>query len=223
MASASNRNLYVGTEEGLYLAEEKGREYNAHRLPLPGKGTLRSPVLIDRDDPRRLYAATSRGGVQRSEDGGQSWQEINNGILYKEAWCIVQHPKTGEIVVGTGPSSVFKSADGGDSWIDCERLRTLPETIDWTFPRPPHVSHVKGLALCLDDPGLVFGAVEEGWIIRSKNGGESWQNIKEGTEFDSHSVAVMPDNSKVVIATSGKGVYRSVDGGERFLNCSQGI
>jgi photosystem II stability/assembly factor-like uncharacterized protein len=223
MAPGLNRILYVGTEDGLYLAEEKGKEYHPHPLALQGKGALRSPVVIDRDDRRRIYAATARGGVQRSEDAGQTWREINNGILYKEAWCIVQHPKTGELVVGTGPSSVFKSADGGDSWVDCERLRDLPETIDWTFPRPPHVSHVKGLALRTDNPMFILGAVEEGWVIRSLDGGKSWQNIKDGVEFDAHSVAVMPDNPEVVIATSGQGVYKSSNGGDSFVNSSQGL
>ena len=83
MARNSNRMLYVGTEDGLYLAEPDGRECKSRPLALQGKGALRSPVLIDRDDPRRIYAATSRGGMQRSEDRGQSWHEINNGILYK--------------------------------------------------------------------------------------------------------------------------------------------
>ena len=223
MAPGTNRVLYVGTEDGLYLAEEKGNEYASRPLGLRGKGAMRSPVVIDRDDCQRIYAVTARGGVQRSEDGGQTWQEINNGILYKETWCIVQHPKTGELVVGTGPSSVFKSIDGGDSWVDCERLRDLPETIDWTFPRPPHVSHIKGLALSPDNPMLIFGAVEEGWVIRSQDGGTSWQNIKDGVEFDAHAVAVMPDNPEVVIATSGQGVYKSTNGGDSFVNSSQGL
>jgi photosystem II stability/assembly factor-like uncharacterized protein len=223
MARNSNRMLYVGTEDGLYLAEPDGKEYKSHPLALQGKGALRSPVVIDRDDPRRIYAATSRGGMQRSEDHGQNWHEINNGILYKETWCVVQHPTTSELFVGTGPSSVFKSADGGDSWTDCERLRDLPETIDWTFPRPPHVSHVKGLALRPDDPMVILGAIEEGWIVRSQDGGKSWQNIKEGVEFDAHSVAVMTDNPTVVIATSGQGVYKSINGGDSFVESSQGL
>lgn len=225
MTKGSDRILYyIGTAaDGLYLAESNGSGYKSRPLGLQGKGALRSPVVVDRSDRRRLYAATSRGGVFRSEDAGQTWREINDGILYKEAWSIAQHPKTGELYVGTGPSSVFKSTNGGNTWVDCEQLRTLSETIDWTFPRPPHVSHVKGLALCVDDPMLIFGAIEEGWIIRSRDGGESWQNIKEGTEFDSHSVAVMPDNPSVVIATSGKGVYRSSDGGDHFVSSSQGL
>ncbi len=223
MAVRSDRILYIGTADGLYQAKSEGNGYSARLLGLQGKGALRSPVVIDRIHPRRLYAATSRAGVFRSENGGQIWREINEGIIYKEAWSLVQHPKTGELYVGTGPSSVFKSIDGGDTWIDCEQLRSLPETKDWTFPQPPHVSHVKGLATCSDDPMFVFGAVEEGWLIRSKDGGKSWQNIKEGVEFDSHSVTIMPDNPSVVVATSGKGVYRSLNGGDSFINSSEGL
>jgi photosystem II stability/assembly factor-like uncharacterized protein len=223
MAKSSERILWLGTEDGLYRAEFNRSGDKTCPSGLQGKGALRAPVVIDRGDSRRLYAATSRGGVFRSEDAGKTWREINDGILYKETWSIVQHPESGELYIGTGPSAVFKSTDGGDTWTDCEQLRTLPETIDWTFPRPPHVSHVKGLALCVEDPLLIFGAVEEGWIIRSKDGGKSWENIKEGTEFDSHSVAVMPGNPSVVIATSGDGVYRSSDGGDHFVSSSRGL
>lgn len=166
---------------------------------------------------------TSRGGVFRSEDRGRSWREINEGIVYKETWSLAQHPKTGELVLGTGPTAIFKSSDGGDHWSECEQLRTLPETQDWTFPNPPHVSHVKGLSLCASDPLLIFGAVEEGWLIRSKDGGKTWQNIKQGTEFDSHSVAVMPDDPAIVIATSGKSFYKSGDGGDRFTKHDRGL
>lgn len=223
MAVKADRILYVGTAEGLYRAEAGGNGHGSRLLGLQGKGAIRSPVVIDRADRRRLYAGTSRAGVWRSEDGGESWREINEGVIYKEAWSLAEHPKTGELYLGTGPSSVFKSLDGGDSWIDCEQLKTLPETEEWTFPNPPHISHIKGLALSADDPLFIFGAVEEGWLIRSKDGGKSWQNIREGTEFDSHSVVILSDNPRVVIATSGKGFYRSVDGGDHFTESSSGL
>ncbi|HEY3305584.1 MAG TPA: hypothetical protein VGL70_18830 [Candidatus Binatia bacterium] len=223
MAAKSERILYIGTAEGLFQATPENGGYQSRPSGLQGKGALRAPVVIDWHDSRRMYAATSRGGMFRSEDRGATWREINEGIVYKEAWSLAQHPATGELVLGTGPSSIFKSNDGGDSWIDCEQLRSLPETEDWTFPQPPHVSHVKDLALCGSDPLLIFGAIEEGWIVRSKDGGKTWKNIKEGTEFDSHSVAVMPDAPNVVVATSGKSFYKSVDGGDRFVKCAAGL
>src|SRR5258705_12789172 len=223
MAIGLDHVLYIGTANGLYQAESECGGYEVWLVGLQAKGALRHPVVIDREDRRRLYAGTSKAGVYRSGDRGQSWHEINDGIIYKEVFSLVQHPKTGELYVGTGPSSVFKSDDGGDNWSDCEQLRNLPETIDWTFPRPPHVSHVKGLALRSDNPLAIIGAVEEGWVVRSQDGGETWQNIKEGVEFDAHYVAVMPDNQDVVIATSGKGVYRSHNGGASFVNSSKGL
>ena len=220
---SDERILYIGTEDGLYRAARENGGYQPRPVALQGKGAIRSPVVIDCRDSRRMYAATGRGGVFVSENGGEKWREINEGVTYKEAWSLVQHPRTGELVLGTGPSSIFKSSDGGDSWKDCEALRNLAETIDWTFPQPPHVSHVKGLALCADDPKFIFGAIEEGWLIRSRDGGATWENIKDGTEFDSHSVAIMPDDLSIVTATSGKLFYKSTNGGDSFVKCDAGL
>jgi photosystem II stability/assembly factor-like uncharacterized protein len=221
MATAKDRVLYIGTTDGVYRAEPNGDDdYRVQTLGLQGQGMVRAPVLADRDDPRRLFAGTNRGGMFRSEDGGESWKEINQGIIYKEVWSLAQHPQSGEIVVGTGPASVFKSTDKGESWNDCEQLRTLPETKEWTFPNPPHIAHVKGLDL---NGSRILGAVEEGWVIRSTDNGQTWQDILQGTHFDSHYVVTMPDSPEIVISTSGHGVYRSQDGGQTFVDWGNGL
>src|SRR5439155_13001527 len=106
------------------------------------KVTLKATIVVDRNEQRRLYAATSRAGVFRSDNGGETWREINEGVVYKEAWSLVQHPKTGELCLGTGPSSVFKTSDGGESWSDSVQLRTLAESEEWTLPTPPELNHV---------------------------------------------------------------------------------
>src|SRR5262249_38056857 len=145
---------------------------------------------------------------------------INQGIIYKEIWSLAQHPRTGELYVGTCPPSVFKSLDRGETWIDSEQLRTLPDSIHWTFPPPPHVAHVKGLALCQGDPLVAFGA---GGLVGGRDGGATWETLKNGTEFDSHYVAIMPDAPAVILATSGHGFYRSTDGGDSFVRCQAGL
>ena len=33
-----------------------------------------------------------KNGFWRSDDGGESWKEINQGILYREAWSLAQNP-----------------------------------------------------------------------------------------------------------------------------------
>jgi photosystem II stability/assembly factor-like uncharacterized protein len=218
-----HRTVYISTPEGLYQSELNGSASEPRLLGLQGTGGLRGPAVIDCRHDGTLYAGTAQAGVFRSEDGGRTWRECNNGIIYKEIWWMEQHPKTGELYAGTGPASVFKSADGGETWCDSPQLRRLPETKEWTFPQPPHIAHVKGLALDPRDASRVYGAVEEGWIIRSTDGGQTWQDILQGTEFDSHSVTVMPDDSNVVISTSGRGIYKSVDGGESFVDANAGM
>jgi len=223
MAATSDRLLYVGTTEGLYRAETDGARYEAELIGLQGKGAVRSPLVADKDEPRRLYAGTTRAGMQRSDDGGTTWREINEGIVYKEIWSLEQHPMTGELFAGTGPASIFKSSDGGETWVELEEMKRLRSTKEWTFPTPPHVAHVKGMSLAADDPRLIYGAVEEGWCVRSRDGGQSWDNLIEGVEFDLHYVRVMPDDAATIIATSGNGVFRSEDGGDSWKECRQGL
>jgi len=223
MTGKAARILYISTQEGLYQAELNGGVAEPRLFGLQGKGGMRSPVVIDCRDPRTLYAGTGVAGMFRSKDAGATWEALNEGIIYKEIFWVEQHPQTAEIYAGTGPASVFKSTDGGESWTDAPQLRDLPETIDWTFPRAPHIAHVKGLALTPSDASRVFAAVEEGWILRSLDGGSTWEDIKAGTEFDSHSVTVMPDDPDVVISTSGRGIYKSVDGGSSFHDANKGM
>ncbi|HEY7064343.1 MAG TPA: hypothetical protein VII06_22895 [Chloroflexota bacterium] len=215
------RMVYLGTAGGVFEARGNGGAWETRPLGLQGKGLV--ALVADHKNHRRIFAGTGRGGVWRSDDGGQTWQDITGDILYRTVFSLVQHPNTGELYVGTEPASVFKSADGGESWTDCEQLRTLPTTVDWTFPNPPHVAHVKEMGLCADDPSLIFCAVEEGWLVRSRDGGQTWENIKDGVDFDSHAVSYMPDDPSIVIACTGQGMFRSTDGGDHFADANNGL
>ncbi|MBV9119732.1 MAG: hypothetical protein JOZ39_03410, partial [Chloroflexi bacterium] len=219
----SETTLYIGTGRGLFKAEGNGSGYSVTPIGLSDGGGLRGPVVIDKDNPRRIYAGTARRGVLISEDSGASWREANDGLDRHEVWWLEQHPKTGELWAGTSPSAMYKSTDRGASWTECTQLQTLPTVREWSFPQPPHISHVKHLSLHPDDPDIVLGAVEEGWLIRTTDGGKSWENLRNGCEFDAHTVYFMPDNPRVILSTSGKGVYRSEDGGDSFTKMEAGM
>ena len=215
-------SLMLATGDGVFLAEGDGDAYEARKLGEDEKGVVRC-ILADPDDPARVWAATERAGVWRSDDGGRSWAEKNRGLVYKHTLSLARHPETGDLYAGTEPACIFRSTDGGESWQELESLRRLQTRRDWTFPGPPFVAHVRGIGLSASDPEIIFGAVEEGWLVRSTDGGESWVNIVEGTEFDSHTVTVLPDGGKTVVSASGHGLYRSADGGETFARSDAGI
>jgi photosystem II stability/assembly factor-like uncharacterized protein len=223
MSSAStDRVLYVGTNVGLFRATPgEGDQYSLEPCGLQGQVVV--AVLVDSADSQRLYAGTRDDGVYLSEDGGRTWRESSKGMVYREVWSMAQHPTTGELYVGTQPPAVFKSTDRGVSWTNCRSFQDMEESLFWTFPRAPHIAHVKYLHVVPEDPQKVFGAVEEGWIVRSLDGGTSWETVKQGVAFDSHAVTTVPGQPEVVIATSGAGVYRSENLGECFVRSDAGI
>jgi photosystem II stability/assembly factor-like uncharacterized protein len=149
---------------------------------------------------------------------------MNNGLTKPEVWWLEQHPVTGELWAGTSPAAMFKSDDRGEHWHECEQLQSLPRIPEWTFPNPPHIPHVKHISLRADDPLDILAAVEEGWLIRSRDGGGTWANLTEGTEFDSHTAYFMPHtDARVIVSTSGSGVYRSENGGSSFTASDAGL
>jgi hypothetical protein len=118
----------LGTGEGLFEARRAGDGYQARLLGLQsppgpkdlwnhdrgvhptGKGAVRCPVVVDRNDPDRLYAANHRAGVFVSEDAGEGWREVNQGLVYKKVWSLAQHPVTGDLFVGTGTDRSRKAS-----------------------------------------------------------------------------------------------------------------
>lgn len=222
--TASKQAWYSGTSDGLYLLERgaDGRA-SARRLGLEQVGGFRAAVVVDCADPRRLYVGTTRAGVLRSDDTGETWREINNGILYKDIWSLVQHPRSGRLYAGTSPAGVFRSDDGGDSWQACEALWQLPTTRQWHGPVAPFLSRMKDLTIQHEQPDEVIGAIEEGWVVRSHDGGETWQQIDSGVPHDSHTIRFVPGMPAALVLGSNGGWLRSTDGGQTWNDANVGL
>jgi len=215
-------SLIVATGSGVFKVTGGNGKAGVQPLGLEDKGGVRW-IVADPENPDRFWVATERTGVLRTDDSGATWFEKNEGLVYKHTLSLARHPETGTLYVGTEPACIFRSDNLGDTWTELQAVRKLKSRKDWTFPGPPHVAHVRGIGLDADNPDVIFGAVEEGWLIRSADGGETWENIIEGTEFDSHTVTILPGDSGVIVSASGTGLYRSADGGRSFAKCDQGI
>ena len=222
MPANTDRALLIGTANGLFRATPANSHFEASLVGLKDCGFIRSPVVVDSSDPSRLYVGATRGGVFMSTDGGSTWRESNKGIIHRDVWCVVQHAGTGTLYAGASPASVYISRDHGESWQECESLGRLPTTKGWTGPQPPHVSRMKWVDVYAGDANLIYGAIEEGWAVRSRDGGESWQQI-DTVDHDGHMIAMMRNNPSVVIATTGKGMFRSADGGETWSESNKGL
>ena len=115
------------------------------------------------------------------------------------------------LLVGTESARLAWVDDGALTFI--ESFDAVPERKLWKTPwgGPPDA---RSLAVSTD--GTIYANIHVGWIVRSRDGGKTWQNLREGLEMDVHQVASHPSNPAVVFAATARGFYLSQNHGETF-------
>lgn len=135
------------------------------------------------------------------------------------------HRANGRLVVyvGTEPSNLYRSEDDGASWQALPTLAELPSAPTWSFPPRPYTSHVRWIAPHHDDPDRLFVGIELGGVMRSRDGGATWEDRKPGSYHDSHALATHAKAPGRVYEAAGDGVALSDDGGGSWLPVDAGM
>ena len=66
----------------------------------------------------RLYAGTRDGLIYLSDDMGDSWISINDGVMHGEVLTVLPI-NDNTVFMGTSRNGVFRTTDAGDSWVEC--------------------------------------------------------------------------------------------------------
>jgi photosystem II stability/assembly factor-like uncharacterized protein len=195
-------------------------------------------------DPKQqavFYFGAVAGGVWKSDDAGQYWENVTDGFLTTGSiGALAVAPSDGNVIyAGTGESTiridvthgdgVYKSTDAGVTW----RHMGLPES-----------RHIGEIRVHPDDADLVYVAAlghaskdnPERGLYRSKDGGENWELVLHVSErAGAVDVSLDPGNPRILFATiwqarrtfwsmdSGgpdSGLWRSRDGGDTWENIS---
>jgi hypothetical protein len=195
--------LYAATGDGIVRLDEAGEAWTVE-LALSGSGA--QCLAVDPADPDTVYAGLREGGVRRSVDGGRSW--VDCGLPEPGVFSLAVSAADGAVYAGTEPSRLFRSEDRGESWRELEALLELPSRPSWSFPPRPWTSHVRWIAPSPHDSELILVGIELGGLMRSTDGGQSWQDHRPGAQPDVHSLAWHPH-------TPGR-AYEAGGGGTAF-------
>jgi photosystem II stability/assembly factor-like uncharacterized protein len=179
-------------------------------------------LAVDPEAPETLYVGTSDEGLFKSVDGGKSWEGLS-GIEHPRVTAVAVSPVDGAVYAGTEPSALFVSRDGGGSWRELEEMRKLPSQPTWSFPPRPWTSHVRAIALSYTDPDLVVAGIELGGVLRSTDGGETWQDQRPGAQPDCHSLSAHPEAPGLIYEAGGGGFARSTDFGDSWESVDGGM
>jgi len=198
----SGVRVLVGTRKGAFILTSDGkREKWDVNGPFFGgwqfyhlKG---SPV-----DPNRIYASQQNDWfgqtMQRSNDGGRTWETVGNKFLYdgvpgthqwydgtphpwefKRVWHLepsLTDPDT--VYAGVEDAAIFKSTDGGQNWTELSGLRSHSTGSQW-------MPGAGGMCLhtILIDPknhSRLFVAISSAGAFRSDDDGKTWKTITKG-------------------------------------------
>ena len=218
-------HVYVGlagegdniAEGGLYRMA-LGGEWQPAEKGLPPQPQVRA-LLVHPDRPSVVYAGTQRG-VYRSGDRGEHWEALEAPRDGQDVWSLAFHPSDPDVIfAGYEPCSIYRTLDGGETWRQMDTERVCYPNV--TTYMQPLAKRVIGIAADPSDPSDVYGAVEVGGLLASRDGGESWDSITDGlyvrnNTVDLHGVQVSAAVPGMVYIITQVAMFRSRDRGGRW-------
>ncbi len=207
---SNSATIYAGTYQGVFKSTDSGSTWS-RKISDPT-----APVVIDPSNPATIYAI-SIGYILKSTDGGETWRNLP-GIGDVDALAIdPNNPKTLYAGISSppyGPGSsatgVYRTDDGGETWRPANvGLPTGRNTIDFVAVDPRNSATVYAATFYGSPP-------PDGSVYRSTDGGGTWTQIN--TERAITAMALDTQNAGTIYAaTSGKGLLKTVDGGDSWI------
>ncbi len=237
--------VMVGTRKGAFLfwSDEARKEWRRSEHHLGW--SVRAMSYDARANT--IYAALTSdvfgGLVQRSRDGGLTWEHFNEGLDFpadeerrvREIWQVqpghAQHP--GEIWAGTGVAGLFRSTDEGAHWQGVAGLNDRVQTDTWMPGGGGLILHT--ILPDPTDPDRIYVAISAGGAYRSDDGGSSWKPINHGVDAGFlpdpepetghcvHKMVLHPARPEVLFQQNHMGIYRSDNRGDDWVDISAGL
>jgi len=238
---------------GVWKSSDYGESWTAVRSGLPD-ATIWSLAMVKNSpgNARILYAASYANGIYKTINGGQTWSAMNTGLGVDgnlQTRKIAVDPQNSSVLyagleaqtletangLSTVQGGLFTSVDGGAHWSRLDSV--LPQMSVWDIAIDP------------DNSQTIYTAVSSGYdhtlgvdffggVYKSRDGGESWQNMNNGLgerdNLDVSAIALSPaNNSQTIYAvttdapyhdkSSGRGVFKSINSGANWKPINDGL
>jgi hypothetical protein len=175
-------------------------------------------LAVDPRLPERIVAGSGGRGVWMTEDGGEHWSDIR--LPHSDVFSVAISAVDGTIYAGCEPSMLFRCSDG--DWEELAALRELPSAPTWSFPPRPWTSHVRWIAPSPHEASLLLVGIELGGLMRSEDGGQTWEDHRPGAQPDVHSLLWHPSEPGRAYEAGGGGSAWSFDGGRTWRPADEG-
>lgn len=206
------RIFMASYDGGLYRTENSGETWERILSKIAVYDLAVSPENSDVIYAAGFYA--DHGKALVSKDGGKSWEEIYNEAAKQNAVrAIAVNPlNSQEVIIGMTSGNIIKSTDGGLNWRLVKNFDDRVQRIRFYGNNLYALMQNKGLFLS-SDAGESFNSIT-GSIVPESSGAffSSGEPVGTISQF-----AVAENNSSVIYITTQSGVYKTSNGGGRWL------
>ena len=197
----SKIRVLVGTKKGAFILTADGTRKNWEVSGPFFAGFEMYHLKGSPAEPNRIFASQTSSWfgqvMQRSEDGGKTWEPIGNEFKYegtpgthqwydgtqhpwefKRIWHLepsLSDPNT--VYAGAEDAALFRSRDGGATWQELPGLRSAKGHL-WQ----PGAGGMAVHTILLDPtrPERIFVAISAAGVFRSDDAGETWRAVNRG-------------------------------------------
>ena len=228
--SRDSNTIYAGYESCQICRSDDGGE-TWRQLPIsvrfpeitlgPGSNSAKRVLMMagSKADSNEMYAAIEVGGMIRTLDGGENWENLSHGQYVNDDEVDMHGVLASTLrpgaVFGIGRAGLFSSKDRGEHWsyITLGPLNQKGQTYCRSIRETP------------GDPKTIWVAAggnfqsERGVLFRSCDGGLNWEQADMGVEPKSTMFGLTLDQVKtgrMFCATSAGEVWGSTDGGDSW-------
>ncbi len=230
-AGVEDAALFRSTDGGKTWQELSGlRKHNTGSQWAPGAGGMcLHTILLDANNPGRIFVAISAAGAFRSDDGGETWRTITRGLhslhipnpTAEVGHCVhrmAMHPSRPNVLFMQKHWDVMRSDDAGDSWDEVSG--NLPTDFGFVIdvhahePNTIYVVPIKSDSEHFPPDGKLR-------VYRSRTGGNTWQALTKGLPQRNCYVNVLRD-AMAIDSLDPCGVYFGTTGGQVYASANAG-
>ncbi|HET6630845.1 MAG TPA: hypothetical protein VFG91_13820 [Woeseiaceae bacterium] len=230
-AGVEDAALFRSTDGGRSWAELPGlRGHESGPRWQPGAGGMcLHTILLDRENPERMYTAISAAGTFRTDDGGQNWRPINRGLksefmpdpAAEVGHCvhrIAMHPSRPNVLFMQKHWDIMRSDDAGDSWEEVSG--DLPS--DFGFPIDVHAHEPETVYVVpIKSDSEHYPPEGKLRVYRSRTGGGDWEPLTQGLPQQDCYVNILRD-AMAVDSLDPCGIYFGTTGGQVYASSNSG-
>ncbi len=205
-----SNNAKTSGPAGVFISVDKGEAWT-HLTSLPEADGIKNigtvsvyKLFDDPQDPNTMYLATRGQGLFYTYDNGKTWQRPNNTVLQNAfIYGVAVHPKDKCTIFVSNGNQVFRSNDCSRSWEEVYRESRAGVS-------------VASIAFEQFSPNRLYMLENNGDVLQSLDGGQSWSVIKRLDGTPVHIETNKLEENTLYVTTRDEGIYRSKDAGANW-------